>query len=335
MNAASTERQAYFASLSTPDLIVCATVERASFSAEDLESISAELRTRGIDPERLAVPANAAAPLGRMTPRDFAGPLTSVGQWWTESWRLFTAEFGFVALVTLVVFLPRWVLDGTLGSMHRWDFSFGTIAHLFVVLAFDALFAAAIIRGLYRRMKDGHCSVGRAVALGMERWGWVFRNTLKFAALALGLPVFFFMLNQNPGMEGIVSLGIILLIYPGIYVLIRYAWVQPLASLEPGLVTPLVESKRMSQGRYKKILGFFLVFMLAGWGTFIATLIVQAILPGRMLESLASGYIFAMLVAFMKVALLVGYFHVRSQPLTGSSSQGEFDGSRIPDPPSL
>ncbi len=81
MNDEQAPRRAYFASLATPDLIVCATVERERYSATDLELITEELSRRGVDTERLVVPAaGGGQPLG-VTPTMYSAPLPAAVSW--------------------------------------------------------------------------------------------------------------------------------------------------------------------------------------------------------------------------------------------------------------
>jgi hypothetical protein len=333
MNEPTPERRAYFASLPTPDLIVCATVEHGTFSAADLELIREELERRGIDPDRLAVPGTTPDSELAARREEFSGPLPTVGTWWGEGWRLFQRYLKFVALLVLVLFIPRLLLDFSLGSMHSMRLSLPLLAHVFVVLGFDALFVACTLRGLCRHMTRGHCSVGRAIALGLERWTWVFINTLKLSALALGIPFLCFVWAASIGDAGPRAVGIILLIYPGIHLLLRYAWVQPIAVLHPDVRSPLAESARLMKGRYGRLLGLLLLVIVAGLVVLLAGLILRLFLPGAFLEALGTGYLLVGFIVFVKTIILVGYLHLVSSPNARSPQPPASEA--LPPPPPL
>jgi hypothetical protein len=333
MNEPTPERRAYFASLSTPDLILCATVEHETYSEADLETIREELERRGIDPERLAVAGASAESELAARREEFSGPLPTLGTWWGEGWRLFHRYMKFLALLVLVLFIPRLLLDLSLGSMHSMRMSLPLLAHVFVVLGFDALFAACTLRGLCRHLTRGHCSVGRAVALGLERWSWVFINTVKLSALALGLPFLCFVWSAGIGEAGPRAVGVILLIYPGVYLLLRYAWVQPIAVLHPDVRSPLAESARLMKGRYGRLLGLLMLVIVVGWVVFLAGLILRLFLPGALLEALGTGYLVVGFLVFVKTIILVGYLHLVSSPST--AAQQEPSTQLLPPPPPL
>jgi hypothetical protein len=337
MNDQPAERRAYFASLATPDLIVCATVERATFSQIDLELIRAELMRRGVDPERLAVPvAPVQAPLGP-TPDSFQGPLPGALDWWRETWQLFSRHARFLSLLALVVYLPFFLLRQTLGPLHS-GHALALLAGALLALAFDALYAAATLKGLCRLMTHSHCSVGRAAALGVQHWTWVFQKTLKAAAIAFGIPFVLWIGGQATGAEGLQVLAVFLAVYPGVYLLLRYLWVQPLAVLKPEVHNPLSESRIRMQDRYRRGLGFVLLLVIAGWSVVVVGAIVEAILPGRALDLLVSGYLYALFAVFTKTALLVGYLHLISCAGNGSGTVPLATGNGqtpMPPPPSL
>jgi hypothetical protein len=338
MNDQPAQRRAYFASLATPDLIVCATVERATFSAADIELIREELLRRGVDPERLAVPAEPVQTRFGPTPESFQGPLPGALDWWRESWELFTRHLRFLSLLALVIHLPYFLLSQTLGSAQAGRFSLGLIAGVFLLLAFDAVYAAAVLKGLCRLMTQSHCSVGRAVALGVQHWTRVFKMTLKAAAIAFGIPFVLWVGGQTSDNAGLSVLGVFLAIYPGVYLLLRFVWVQPLATLKPELHNPLAESRNRMRGRYRQVLGFLALLAVAGWGVVVCAAIVEAILPGRALDQLLSGYLYALFAVFTKTALLVGYLHLIS--CSGNGSDPAAPGAEaaqipLPPPPSL
>jgi hypothetical protein len=337
MNDQPAERRAYFASLATPDLIVCATVERTTFSAADLELIRQELLRRGVDPERLAVPVTPVSTPTGPTPESFQGPLPGAWDWWRETWQLFTRHARFLSLVALVVYLPYFLLRQTLGPSHS-DHVLSLLAGAFLVLAFDALYVTAALKGLCRLMTQNHCSVGRAVALGVQHWTRVFQKTLKAASIAFGIPFVLWLVGQATDAEGLIVLGVLAAIYPGLHFLLRYIWVQPLAVLKPEVANPLSESRNRMQGRYRRVFGFLVLLSLAGWTVVVAGAIVEAILPGRALDQLVSGYLYALFAVLTKTAFLVGYLHLISCYGNGSQTAAPGAGNEqvpMPPPPSL
>jgi hypothetical protein len=92
------------------------------------------------------------------------------------------------------------------------------------------------------------------------------------------------------------------------------------------------------RGRYRQVLGFLALLAVAGWGVVVCAAIVEAILPGRALDQLVSGYLYALFAVFTKTALLVGYLHLIS--CFGNGSDPAAPGAEaaqipLPPPPSL
>jgi len=332
---ARAERQAYFASLATPDLIVCATVERASFSGDDLQLIQEELVRRGVDPSRLAQPGGASAGPVWPSATFYSVPLPAISVWWREGWQVFKRYFGFLAALTLVLCIPEFILRNSLGAPHSGSLSFRLIADTFLLIAFRALFAAAVFQSLCRLMNTGHCSIGRAVALGLQRWSWVFVNGFKAAAIAFGIPFVLIVLGYSSGAEGFVALGVILTIFPGIYLALRYVWVQPLAALNPSVRNPLAESKLWMNGLYGRVLGFLVLGILFVAAAALGSAIVSALLPGDFLDSLAHEYITALTEVLFLAAFLVGYLHMLSQQSAGSQLEPSGNGMPLPPAPPI
>lgn len=333
------ERRAYFAALATPDLIVCATVERASFPPDDLQLILEELRRRGVDPSRLAQPV-AAADASWSSIAYYQGPLPTAGVWWSEGWTLFKKHFRFLVLLAFVLMLPEFLLTYTIGEAETWELSFALLAKRFLEIAFGSLLMAATLQGLCRHMRTGHCSVGRAMALGLEKWGWVFFNTCKVLAIAFGIPFLLITLSERMTGEdggGLAALGILLALFPGVYLFLRYIWVQPLAALDPSVHNPLAESKRLTSGLYGRVFLLLVIAALVGLLVWVLTLILEAILPGSFLEGLASNYVFQVFNVVVDTVMLAGYLHIRSthgqtarEPEVAPASSAE-----LPPPPPL
>jgi hypothetical protein len=271
------------------------------------------------------------------TPESFQGPLPGALNWWRETWLLFTRHARFLSLVALVVYLPYFLLRQTLGPLHS-GHVLSLLAGAFLVLAFDALYVTATLKGLCRLMTQSHCSVGRALALGVQHWTRVFQKTLKAASIAFGIPLILWLVGQATDAEGLSVLGVLLAIYPGTYFLLRYVWVQPLAVLKPEVSNPLSESRYRMQGRYRRVLGFLVLLIIAGWTVVVCGAIVEAILPGRGLDLLVSGYLYALFAVFTKTAFLVGYLHLISCYGNGSQTETPGGGKEpvpMPPPPSL
>jgi hypothetical protein len=334
MTDTSTERRAYFASLATPDLIVCATIERGSFTPDDLVAIHDELLRRGVDPARLALPRAVGPQVTGPSPDFFSGPLPEVGRWWSEGWTLFTRHLSFLISLSLVLFVPYFVLSPSAGAADQWAFSLGMIASVLLMLASDALVTAAVLRGLCRRMTTGHCSLGRAISLGLERWAWVFKNSLKAFVLSVGPGLFLIALGASLDEGGLVALGVILLIYPGIPFFLRYTWVQPLAVLQPKNTDPLKASRQMMTGRYGRVLSFFILAAVLFGVAMLAGALARVFLPGRLLDSFAFGYAGELFTVCLKTALMVGFLHVNSSTASGPAGEAATQ-SAMPAPPAL
>jgi len=313
-NAGDTPRRAYFASQPTPDLILFATVERDGQTPEDLILIEDELSRRGVDPQRLAVPAHDGPTALGLSPSAFTGPMPGAARWWRESWKLFQRNFGFLATMATALLIPWLALSVSLAGTHDWNLSLGMIAHVLAIVALDALWASSVFCGLNHRLTKGHCSAGRAIALGISRWGHVFKQTLKVVGLAFGVPIILGGLGGASGEEAFIAWGIILAIYPGIQILIRYLWVQPLAICKPNEPEIFDLSVRYSKRRYGLILGFLVLSALVGWVASLFMLITKQILPGAFLEALGTNYLFILLALLYKTTLLVGYYHVQAHP---------------------
>jgi hypothetical protein len=309
-----TQRSAYFAAQATPDLILWATVERGAQTPDGLLQIEEELSRRGVDPLRLAVPtAGGPSPLG-LSKSAFSGPLPSAARWWRESWQLFGRNSGFLATMAVALLIPWLLLSVSLAGTHDWNLSLGMIAHVLAIVALDALWASSVFCGLNRRLTEGHCSAGRAIALGVARWGHVFRQTLKVVGLAFGIPIIFIGLGGSTGEDAFIAWGIILAIYPGTQILIRYLWVQPLSICKPNEPEIFDFSVRYSRRRYGLLFGYFLLSGLVAWAAALIMLIAEQILPGAFLETLGTEYLFILLALLFKTSLLVGYYHVSAHP---------------------
>jgi len=157
---------------------------------------------------------------------------------------------------------------------------------------------------------------------------------VKAAALSVGPFFFFLILAASTDQEGLVALGIISLFYPGIYLFLRYICVQPLAALDPARQNPLVASARLMKDRYGRVFAFVLIGLVLMWLVVLAALIAKAILPGWLLETFASGYLFMLFRVCAKVAILVGYLYLVSGPAKPEAGVAAPNGA-MPPPPSL
>lgn len=337
MNDRRAGRLAYFASLATSDLIVCATVERDSFSEEDQALIRDELFRRQIDPDKLALPGQSEHFRLGPTPESYTGPIPGAWAWWTEAWDLARRHGKFLATLTLVLALPFHLMLSTLKNTHDWNFSPGLLAHLFVILAFDTLLATSTIRGVCRRMTHGHCSVGRAVALGVDMWKRVFVVTLKAALITLGPGIFLIVLGATSGEEAGIVFGCMAIVFPGIYLLLRYIWTQPIAVLHSEFEDPMKQSKAYMENRYRHVFLFFLVGSGLMWAMFLSIVILSGLVPSGILEGLMGSYLFTGFWVLTKVALLVGYLHLVSNenqtPDEVEAAPVEPQGDMPPPPP--
>ncbi len=328
----SAPRRAYFASLPTPDLIVCATVERSRYDSSDIELIRAELVRRGVNVDRLVVPIAPFGDVLGVTPGAFSTPLPSGGAWLREGWQVFTRHLGFLATLAGVFTLPVWIIDRALTDTHHRDLSLGYLAHLLFIVALDALLAASVFNGLHRRMSQGSGSVGLALANGIVCLGRVFRESLKAYALAFGPSVLLFAIGQSNDETGLKVLAWIWGVYPGSYILMRVIWVQPLAICKQGEPNLFALSRRYSRGRLLTIYWFlFLCVLTLLIGTMCIAL-VKAILPGPVLEPIAMCFAGLLLSIFLKVAFLIGYYHVSAHPDARPQAAGS---QALPSPPGL
>lgn len=334
MTDSSTERRAYFASLATPDLIVCATIERGSFAPDDLAAIQDELLRRGVDPARLALPGISDRQIPGPSPQYYSGPLPTAGRWWSEGWALFTRHLAFLVPLTLVLYVPYALVTWPLEGAESWIISFAMVVSVLLFVAFDALLASAVYRGLCRRMTTGHCSLGRAASLGVQRWKWVLRNSLKALAISIGPGLFLIALGTTTGEDGAIAVGVIALIYPGIYFFLRYIWVVPIAALKPEITDPLKTSRAMMEGCYGRVLAFLILAGLFGGLAALAGAISTAILPGHFLDSFSWGFISVLYWVCINTAVLVGFLHIGSS--VGEKESGAApDPSTMPSPPAL
>lgn len=328
----SAPRRAYFASLSTPDLIVCATVERNRYDSSDIEIIRAELVRRGVNVDRLAVPTAPFGDVLGVTPGAFSTPLPTGGTWWREGWQVFSRHLGFLATVAGVFTLPLWVIDRALTDTHHRDLSLGHLAHLLVIVAMDSLIAASVFNGLHRRMSQGSGSVGLAIANGIVCLGRVFRESLKAYAIAFGPSVLLFAIGQSNDESGLKALAWIWGVGPGSYLLMRVIWVQPLAICKQGEPNLFELSRRYSRGRLPTLYWFVFLLVLT---LFIGTMCIaleKAILPGPVLEPVAIYFSSLLLTIFLKVAFLIGYYHVSAHPDAKPQAAGS---QALPSPPGL
>lgn len=332
MNDAHAPRRAYFASLSTPDLIVCCTVERSRYEASDLDLIRQELVKRGVNVDRLAIPGPPPGEVLGITPAAFTGPLPGAVRWWGEGWSLFTRHLRFVAALAAVLTLPLMILSGALEHTHDGDLSVGFIAHVLFLVAFDALLTSALFNGLHRRMTEGRGSVGRALANGLQCWGRVFRESLKAVGLAFGLPLFMFSLGVKDDVEGLKVWAWLLAIYPGSYLFLRVFWVQALAICKRGDNQIFRQSRRFAKGRILSMYWFLIVTLTVMLLGILATMIVKAILPKPALEPIGVYFAGCLMLSLVKTTILVGFFHVSAYP---DARPAGSEASALPQPPGL
>ena len=329
----SATRRAYFASLSTPDLIVCATVERSRYDAADIELIHSELVRRGVNVERLAVPTAQFGDVLGVTPSAFSTPLPGGSEWWREGWQVCSRHLGFLATIAGVFTLPLWIIDRALNDAHNRDLSLGHLAHLLVIVALDALLAASVFNGLHRRMSQGSGSVGMAIASGIASLGRVFRETAKAYALAFGPSVLLFAIGQSNEETGLKALAWVWGCTGGVYfLLMRVFWVQPIAICTQGEKNLFELSRRYSKGRFWTLYWFLILSVLTLFIGAMCMALEKAILPGPVLEPVAIYFSCLMLMIFLKVTLLIGYYHVSAHP---DSKPQTAESQALPSPPGL
>jgi hypothetical protein len=325
-------RRAYFASLSTPDLMVCCTVESERYQAPDLALIRQELARRGVDVDRLAVPTAPTGDILGVAPSVFSGPLPTAWSWWGEGWQLFTRHFGFLAALAGVFTVPLWIVNRALSSTHDRDLSPGLLAQVLFLVAFDSLLAASVFNGLHRRMSEGRGSVGIAIAKGMSCWARVFRESLKAYGLVFGPPLLLFALGQTGNETGWKVLAWLWLFYPGSYFLTRVFWIQPLAicKREERNIFPL--SRRYSRGRLPRLYWFLYLGVVVFFAGLLTVAIVKGILPKPVLEPAGGYFAWTMLLILFKTTLLVGYYHVAAHP---DAEPQVAEPGALPQPPGL
>jgi hypothetical protein len=332
MNDAQAPRRAYFASLSTPELIVSATVERGRFDQADLALIREELGRRGLDADRLAVPSAPTGETLGITPEAFATPLPGAWLWWREGWQLFSRHFGFLAATSLVFTFPFWLLDSQLSQAHDFNLSLGLAAHLLFRVAYDSLAAACVFQGLHRRMVHGRGSVGLALAKGMQCWGRVFRESVKAYGLALGLPVLLFASGRSVDAVALKVFAWIFLVFPGTYLLTQVLWVQPVAVCQVHEPEVLSRSRRYSRGRTFRLYSFLILSLAVMLLGEVAIEITKAILPKPVLEPAGAYFLSTLSLLLLKTTGLVGYYHVSSQ---AAVQPADSVATALPEPPGL
>jgi hypothetical protein len=230
-------------------------------------------------------------------PSQYIRNLTS---WLAQSWRLYWTNFLTIAAVLIIVDLPY-----CLAARYMWqsvDMSTPNLGVLraFVLdvtagLALGALITAAIILRLAAHLRNEKPALGELFEGAFEIWPRLLWN--RFKAFLL------------------IVLGAILFIIPGLFLLVRYAFVDYVVTLERNTArSPLAISKQIGENFGWKIFGYYLLVLLI---YVAAEVLLLWGLISKNLESTSWVYALKQVVAdlvleFSTVSLFVLYLGLRA-----------------------
>jgi len=191
------------------------------------------------------------ADLGVQTTRFLARPLTSVGDVWSQAWRLFVGSLATISAIVLPIYLPLRLLE-SYGIYFIPGFA-NELGYSRTSLIIDGVIAAlitpavifAVVEGARRQ---GRVSVREALGFGLKRWGNMFAVNLIVGLLTI--------------------LGALLLVFPAIFVMLRYSLSSVIVSVEKerGWSRVHHRSGELTHGRFWLLLAIFLPTIIVPLG---------------------------------------------------------------------
>jgi hypothetical protein len=150
--------------------------------------------------------------------------------------------------------------------------------------------------------------------------------TVREAYSSLGVHAFVVLLLTSVVIAIIVFIGFVLFVIPGIYLLIRFAFVDPVVVLErKGVGEALVRSWTLVQGAWWRVFGIgLLVFVLLGLASGALSAALGSILPPR--AAGAIGILISIVVQPIAVSVLVLLYYdvrLRREGWLGEAVEGD------------
>jgi hypothetical protein len=161
-----------------------------------------------------------------------------------QAWKLYRAHFGVIAAVVIVIWLPLNLLSSYMDYFvfeeddFRKSFKFYQFLDNFVGI----IATAGVIFIGYTTYFGQSISFGKAMNVGLGSWGRMWWTRFIWAL--------------------VIILGILLLIIPGLYLIVRLAFVEPIAVCERvSGIAALRRSFELTKGRFRQValLGFVFI----------------------------------------------------------------------------
>jgi hypothetical protein len=217
-----------------------------------------------------------------------AGKEFSIGNVFSRAWQLFTANFIFFFIVTLIVALPNLlVATNPDPSSFGWGFAIAII--LGVLL--NTVGQAVLLYAAFQYLRGHTVQPGEALQLGLSR----FLPLLGLAILyGLGL-----------------ALGLVLLVVPFFFLLVMWAVVVPACVVEGlGPIASMSRSTQLTKGHRWKIFGIIFLLLIV---SVIGNKLIPLILVPAGLVVLSLGLVIwtAIWAAYWNCVLIMTYHDLR------------------------
>lgn len=209
-----------------------------------------------------------------------------------NAWRIYRERFGLIAAVVIAVWLPCELLNSYCDAFvfGRDNFRSSFKLARFLDNFFGIIATAGVVSITSAACSGQPATFGEAIGAGFSAWGRMF-----WTRLLAGLAIIF---------------GLLLLIVPGVFLLVRFCFAESVAVVEHTSGTDaLARSFEITKGRFWQTLGFCLVVALL-----IVVPVIVVILPGMFIPALDHWLIDAatslaadVLASFATVTFLCGY----------------------------
>jgi hypothetical protein len=207
-----------------------------------------------------------------------------------ETFRLFFANFQFLALVTLGISIPGELaiqfLAYLLGIPHDGIWAYVLLAAGELLLG--SLFVPAIVYGLVQHLRGDAPDAGQALRWGRRQWLRILGNDVR--------------------VEITVGLYLLLLVIPGIIASLRLAYVESIVGIEGDTQpSPLSRSGELTKGRLWRIFWVMLPLgLLDALANYVLVDRMPAIANSRPLFAIAQSLV-AMVAQLTTIACLLMY----------------------------
>ncbi len=209
-----------------------------------------------------------------------------------QGWQLYRKHFGIVAAVVVCVWLPLELLSSYMDAFvfgkddFRKSFKFAQFLENF----FGIIATAGVISIGCSSLSGGRPSFGGALSSGAGAWGRMFWTRL---------------------LSGIALLvGLLLLVIPGVYLLVRLALVEPVAVCERvSGTTAMRRSYELTKGRFWLLFRLGLVLLGFLLGVLVAVILPTALIPALdfWLVDAGAQLMGDLLAAYFTLCLLCAY----------------------------